>query len=98
MGMLLSFGHGYSARALSDLLLAEGGWTVAGTTRSAEKAGDLAQTGVEPIIWPGADMRPALEAATHLLISAGPGPDGDPVLAALGDDIARIAPRLTWCG
>ncbi|MDO5756432.1 MAG: SDR family oxidoreductase [Rhodobacterales bacterium] len=98
MGMLLSFGHGYSARALSDLLLAEGGWTVAGTTRSAEKAGDLAQTGVEPIIWPGADMRPALEAATHLLISAGPGPDGDPVLAALGDDIARIAPRLAWCG
>ena len=69
-----------------------------GTTRSAGRAEDLAMGGVEPIIWPGTDMRPALKAATHLLISAGPGPEGDPVLAALGDEVARIAPQLDWCG
>ncbi len=95
---LLSFGHGYSARALAALLLEGGGWHVIGTTRSADKAQALADEGVQPMIWPGADMRPALETATHLLISAGPGEGGDPVLAALGDDIARIAPRLKWCG
>ncbi|HEY9038535.1 MAG TPA: SDR family oxidoreductase [Roseovarius sp.] len=95
---LLSFGHGYSARALTTLLRAAGGWNVIGTTRSADKAQALEDAGVQPLIWPGADMRPALEAATHLLISTGPGEGGDPVLAALGDDIARIAPRLEWCG
>ncbi|MCQ0091442.1 SDR family oxidoreductase [Roseovarius sp. M141] len=95
---LLSFGHGYSARALSALLHAEGGWRVIGTTRNAGKAQTLREEGAEPLIWPGADMRPALEAATHLLISAGPSEGGDPVLAALGADIARIAPRLKWCG
>ncbi|WP_113911647.1 SDR family oxidoreductase [Roseovarius dicentrarchi] len=95
---LLSFGHGYSARALTPLLLADGGWRVIGTTRSPDKAEALEREGVQPLIWPGADMRPALEAATHLLISAGPGEDGDPVLAALEGEIARIAPRLEWAG
>lgn len=95
---LLSFGHGYSARALSALLHDDGGWRVIGTTRSADKAQALKGEGAEPLIWPGADMRPALEAATHILISAGPGEGGDPVLNALGDDVARIAPRLKWVG
>ena len=35
--------------------------------------------GVEPRIWPGANMTPALDAATHLLISAAPDENGDPV-------------------
>lgn len=95
---LLSFGHGYSARALSALLMGDGDWHVIGTTRSADKAQTLRDEGVQPIIWPGDDMRPALEAATHLLISAGPGEGGDPVLAALREDIARGAPRLEWAG
>ena len=34
---LLSLGHGFSARALSDLLLPQG-WVIHGTTRSADKA------------------------------------------------------------
>ncbi len=69
-----------------------------GTTRSADKTRMLSDEGVRPMIWPGDDMRPALEAATHLLISAGPGESGDPVLAALREDIARISPRLEWAG
>ncbi|MFK7755091.1 MAG: SDR family NAD(P)-dependent oxidoreductase, partial [Sedimentitalea sp.] len=34
---LFSFGHGFSARALSPILLAEG-WHITGTTRSDEKS------------------------------------------------------------
>ena len=94
---LLSFGHGYSARALSRLLLPLD-WRVIGTTRSEEKAPRLMNEGVEPRIWPGADMGPALKAATHILISAAPGDDGDPVLAELRDQIAAKADQFEWVG
>lgn len=96
-GTLLSFGHGYSARALARRLLPQG-WHVTGTTRSAAKAADLAQEGVAPLLWPGTDLRPALDAATHLLISAAPDEAGDPVLRDLRDEIAARAPRFAWVG
>ena len=54
--------------------------------------------GIEPRIWPGADMTPALNAATHLLISAAPGDAGDPVLAELHDEIAQRADQFEWVG
>ena len=94
---LLSLGHGYSARALAARLIPQG-WRVIGTTRSAEKQDEIARTGVEPLLWPGTDLRPLLQEVRHVLVSAGPGPEGDPVLAALGPDIAAIAPRLRWLG
>ncbi len=94
---LLSFGHGFSAAALAQILLPQG-WRIIGTTRSEDKAARLHQAGVEPRFWPGADMRPALDAATHLLISAAPDADGDPVLAALQDEIAARAGQFAWVG
>ena len=94
---LLSFGHGYSARALERLLLPQG-WRVIGTTRSDDKASAFMARGVEPRIWPGADMTPALDAATHLLISASPDDASDPVLDALGDEIAARAGQFQWVG
>lgn len=94
---LLSFGHGYSARALSRLLLPQD-WRIIGTTRDDGKAARLMQDGIEPRIWPGANMIPALDAATHLLISAAPGEAGDPVLAELRDDIAARAGQFQWVG
>lgn len=97
MSHLLSFGHGYSARALTPLLLAKG-WQVTGTTRSEDKAAELEETGVTPIIWPGAEMKDTLDRATHLLISAGPGPAGDPVLAELRDAITARAGQFEWVG
>jgi nucleoside-diphosphate-sugar epimerase len=96
-GTLLSLGHGYSARALTARLIPRG-WHVTGTTRSAEKAGALGKTGVTPMIWPGSDVRQTLAQASHILISAGPCQDGDPVLAELRDEIAAAAPHLTWVG
>ena len=97
MTTLLSFGHGFSAKALPPLLTGRG-WRVIGTTRSADKADAVRASGAEPLIWPGGDLAPALAGATHLLISAGPGPDGDPVLNAARDDIAAVAPTIQWAG
>lgn len=94
---LLSFGHGYSAQALARRLIPRG-WRVIGTTRRAEKAAALAQTGVEAVIWPGGDVSAALEAATHVLVSAAPDADGDPVLRLLRDAIAARAERFAWVG
>lgn len=94
---LLSFGHGFSARALAALLLPRG-WRIIGTTRSADKASALIDTGIEPLIFPGADMTAAISQATHLLISAGPDADGDPVLRAVGDVIAARATTFEWVG
>ena len=94
---LLSFGHGYSARALAQLLLAQG-WRVIGTTRSDAKAEAMRAIGAEALVWPGAALQDALRDATHLLISAGPGEAGDPVLAAAEQQIAAAAPGLRWVG
>ena len=92
---LLSFGHGYSARALVALLA---GWRVIGTTRSPEKAEALAARGVEPRFFPGDDLGPDIARATHLLTSVAPDDDGDPVLRMWGGAIAEAAPRLAWAG
>jgi len=94
---LLSFGHGFSAQALARLLLPRG-WQITGTTRSPDKAAALSRTGIAAHVWPGCDLRDALQRATHLLISTAPDGTGDPVLAALADDIAKAAPHLAWVG
>ena len=94
---LLSFGHGYSARALARILQPQD-WRIIGTTRSDDKAAHLLNEGTEPRIWPGANMEPALDAATHLLISAAPDDAGDPVLAELHNEIAARADQFQWVG
>ncbi len=99
MKTLLSIGHGYSAQALARRLLAPtllaDGWRIIGTTRTAEGAAALRETGIEALVWPGVDLRPALAQATHLLTSVAPG-EADPVLADLAADIAAAA--LDWVG
>ena len=85
MSVLLSIGHGYSARALEAILE---GWEVIGTNR----AGDAA------VQWPGTDLTPYLDRATHLLTSVAPGKEGDPVLKALHDQIAARAGQFEWVG
>ncbi|MEL7091668.1 MAG: SDR family oxidoreductase [Pseudomonadota bacterium] len=96
-GTLLSFGHGYSAQALTRLLLRDG-WRVIGTTRSADKAAKLRDDGIEARRFPGDDLAADLDAATHLLISAGPDAEGDPVLRVLADEIAARAQQFQWVG
>lgn len=81
-GHLLSFGHGYSARALAGRL---GGWRITGTHRD------------RPVLWPGTDLGAEISAASHILVSIPPGPAGCPVALALGEEIAR-AGSLRWLG
>ncbi|SEM92584.1 Nucleoside-diphosphate-sugar epimerase [Pseudorhodobacter antarcticus] len=95
MKTLLSLGHGYSAQSLARILRPLG-WRIIGTTRSAARADALRADGVEPLIWPGDDLGPALAQATHLLASIAPDAGGDPVLAAHAAQIA--AAPLEWAG
>ena len=94
--VLFSFGHGFSARALTKLLLPDG-WDVIGTTRKEDKIADLEAEGTTARLWPGSDIAEDLKRSTHLLISAGPGPDGDPVLNTASDLIRAAAP-FDWVG
>jgi nucleoside-diphosphate-sugar epimerase len=87
---LLSFGHGFSAQALVPLL---DGWRVIGTSRTT---GKRVQDGVESAQFPGGDMNAYLDAASHLLISAGPNEHGDPVLRELRGEIAKR--EFEWVG
>lgn len=88
---LLSFGHGYSARALAAAL--PDGWQVIGTTR------DPAKAAADPVlrVWPGSDLALEIATATHVLLSIAPDAEGDPVFRALGPALAA-APRLVWVG
>lgn len=94
---LLSFGHGYSAQALARLLHPQG-WQITGTTRSPERAAQIADTGAEALIWPDGDAHPDLSRYSHVLISAGPDTGGDPVLRRLAAEFTRAAPGLEWVG
>ncbi|MEM8850744.1 MAG: SDR family oxidoreductase [Pseudomonadota bacterium] len=94
MSTLLSFGHGYSARALTPRLLADG-WRVIGTTRSDEKAEILRSEGVEPVIF--GDPLP-LDQVTHVLTSAGPDGAGDPVLNQYRPVLEPDLGQMAWVG
>lgn len=94
MTTLLSLGHGYSAQALARRLTAQG-WRVTGTTRNPSKAAAMRAEGVEPLLLPG-EIGPALAAATHVLVSAGPDAAGDPFLRLYGEAIRAARPE--WLG
>lgn len=93
---LLSLGHGFSAQALAARLVPQG-WRVIGTTRKPEKFAQLEAAGVEPLLWP-CDLGSVLPQATHLLTSAGPDADGDPILRDALAEITAAAPNLQWVG
>lgn len=82
---LLIFGLGYSGAAIAAAAR-QAGFEVDATSRTGAP-------GCTPFDAAG----PAIAVATHLLSTAPPGPDGDPVLARYGPAIAR-APGLRWLG
>ena len=95
--VLLSFGHGYSAQALSPILVTQG-WTVFGTTRVQDNMAGIAASGAVPVLWPDTAIEKYLDQATHLLISTAPDETGDPVLKALADQIAKRRDQFKWVG
>ena len=94
---LLSFGHGYSAQALGRRLIPQG-WSITGTSRSADNLAAIKQQGAVAKLWPGDDLSDALSSASHLLTSAAPTDDGDPVLADFREQIKSVGPQLKWVG
>lgn len=89
---LLVCGLGYAGMAVARRAAARG-WRVAGTTR--EPAAMRAPEGVRVAAF--AEAGAALAGATHLLVTAAPGEEGDPVIAAHRDAIVT-APALRWIG
>ena len=99
MTELLAMGLGYTARAVAERVTADG-WSVTGSTRSPEKAEALRASGYDAFVFAPAegiipDTLP--DKTTHLLISASPDDDGDPVIRAL-DDALVMLPNLAWVG
>ena len=92
---LVVLGHGYSAGFLTRLLVPQG-WTVTGTTR--DDPARVAGAGAQPLLWPGdeAALRAELARADAILVSAGPGPEGDPALRDFAEAIAASPAR--WLG
>ena len=77
---------------MNNLLLFGPGYCGTEIARAAAAAGyEVTLAGRET------EARRAIAAATHLLSTAPPGADGDPVLARYGDAIAD-APSLRWIG
>lgn len=98
-GTLFCFGLGFSAKVLAARLHAEG-WGVIGTSRSLEKAANLAALGYDSHVFDGTAplSDPAVLApATHMLISVPAEEEADAVLRWHSAHIARL-PNLKWLG
>ena len=104
-------GAGFSGKAIAGRFL-EGGIPVWGTTRTDDKAANLADSGLTPVIFDGINAPPALLDAlaetTHLVISIAPPREADssgnssltdPTLRALQElSLTDSAPNLQWVG
>jgi len=99
MSVLLAVGLGYSAKELARRLHAQG-WRIIGTSRTAEGARAIDAMGYEGVQFDGTAPSPALaratSEATHLLVSASPSAQGDPLLAQHAGDLR--AANLQWAG
>lgn len=94
------FGAGYSGRAFAAMKPMDA--AIAGTTRAPERFEALRRAGIAPHLFDGKSLSPevadALGDTTHLVISAAPDDDGDPVLAAAAETIRTAMPGLEWIG
>lgn len=99
MPRLFCFGLGYIALALARALRLRG-WTIAGTSRSADARADLMAGGIETHLFdrdrPLADPAAVLAGTTHLLASIPPDDQGDPALDRHADAIAAVSAQ--WIG
>ena len=97
MTHLLCFGLGFTARVLAARLAARG-WTISATSRTAAGAAAIAAMGYRGWIFDGSSPLgdAAFEGVTHIVDSAPPGADGDPVIARNRLLLAARASQITW--
>ena len=103
--VLFCFGFGYTCAHLAEVLQqlnAQGdNWVIKGTTRDPEKRDYYKERGIKlylhDTLTPAPELAYRLEDATHILISAPPDKEGDPVFRAYAKDIAQLE-NLKWFG
>lgn len=97
MSHLLCFGLGFSARILAARLAAKG-WAITATSRGAGGAEAIRALGYRAFVFDGCAALPreAFEGVTHVVVSAPPGADGDPVLRQHAPDFAAHAEQFRW--
>ncbi len=100
MKHLLCIGMGYSARALARRIGTRG-WRITGSATSAAGCERVRAQGWDTVLFdgtqPSADLATSIASATHLVVSAAPGSEGDPLLRQHATDLAA-APNLAWIG
>jgi nucleoside-diphosphate-sugar epimerase len=95
MKHLLCFGFGFSARALAARLDKKA-WKISATSRYAAGIAEIDAQGFHGFLFDGKlQIAPEI---THLLISAPPDENGDPVLNLYQEQLRRIAKQLQWVG
>jgi len=94
---LFCFGYGFSARCLAQRLRAKG-WKIITTARSPEKTVELRDEGIETHLWPISSLSEVWPDEVHVLISAAPDANGDPILAQHHAEISALADRIAWLG
>ena len=93
----LSFGHGYTAQALTPHLN-DKGWTVFGTSRSKDNFSDIEKSGAIPILWGSDELRSVIKEAAFILSSAAPKNGNDPVIQMYGEDLKENSSQIKWAG
>ena len=98
MTNLLCFGMGFCAKALARRLKVSG-WTVLGTARTPESQATLIAEGfaterVNRVF----QVQMVHESPLHILVSAPPSSEGDPLLTNFGADLTDRASNIKWLG
>ena len=93
----LSFGHGYTAQALTPHLK-EKGWTVFGTSRSKDNFSDIEKSGAIPILWGSDELRSVIKETALVLSSVAPKDGNDPVIQMYGEDLKENSSQIKWAG
>lgn len=95
---LFCLGFGYCANALARRLAPQG-WTILGTTRSAEKASAMRAAGHDAVpVSNGKLPRETFKDVSAVLVSAPPGPEGCPALITAETSIRASARDIRWIG
>ena len=93
----LSFGHGYTAQALTPYLN-DKGWKVFGTSRTKDNFSNIEKSGAIPILWGSDELRSVIKESTLVLSSVAPKNGNDPVIQMYGDDLKENSRQIEWAG
>ena len=93
----LSFGHGYTAQALTPYLI-DKGWRVFGTSRSKNNFPDIERSGAIPILWGSDELKSLIKETALVLSSVSPKNGIDPVIQMYGEDLKKNSSQIFWAG